>query len=536
MGAHSTAWIVHLDRIRGALLKKTPSKALKTIKDVLVPEAKENAEKLATEFAADDHKEQTALAASALKALEATGNQISGLSATVQAAVLQTYVNQLLTYINFTPGATLEAADTGGKAEGRHRGVVVEHESGKQKVPARDLQTAILGLLDVKEATADQQVALLKNHLRIIGQTYPTAYKASGLAKFEHGVLLKKIEESADADAEKSKKKRKRETDKKRPAKRHKGETKTDPSTKTASPSKPAWSPDFSPFGTASTFVSLFTKEGFGPAFFKPLLGSSTFVTFAGDKPTFTFSSQLRLGTGNAGLVDNDGGIPDAARDRWIAAYRRDVELSTAYLTEAEGHTAARYLGITVRLFRGGVPTGWRNFKNPGDGHCLLHSLVQALNAGRKQAVPYRASQAQINELRREIAIRLDADDIVSLCAAAILANVEGTPEPGLGPNVRGLLRGIDFGSLSGSISSTTTKLRSARGESGPVKKSTSGGTGGGGTLDMGQLGDGLPHAQIALLHTGGAHYEMIEYVVPTVTTVGGPDSGETTMDFVKTW
>jgi hypothetical protein len=178
MGAHTTAWIVHVDRIRKALKGKTPEEAMKTVETVLVPEAdqiKADREKL---FEIDPgHKHKLTEAEEDLKNFTTELEGYKGGDA-FQILRLQEYLGKLLTYINYIPGSTLDAADTGGKSEGRHRKVLMDFENGGEATP-KNLKQAIYGLLDLPaDLTGEQRSQLKKQHEQIIKVTYPTAYKA----------------------------------------------------------------------------------------------------------------------------------------------------------------------------------------------------------------------------------------------------------------------------------------------------------------------------------------------------------------------
>ena len=179
MGAHTTAWTVHVDRIRKALKGKTPEEAIRTVETVLVPEAyklKADREKL---FKIDSlHNEKLTKAEENLKKFNTDLEGYKGDDSIVKLLKLQEYLGNLLTYINYIPGSTLEAADTGGKSEGRHRRVLMEFEGGVRK-SKEELRKAIWGLLDLqKDLTDKQRSQLEEQHNKVIKATYPTAYEA----------------------------------------------------------------------------------------------------------------------------------------------------------------------------------------------------------------------------------------------------------------------------------------------------------------------------------------------------------------------
>jgi hypothetical protein len=177
MGAHTTAWIVHIDRVRKALLGLKPADAIETVEKVLVPEA--NKLQVEREKAFKIGENHTNLLAAAKATLEGFPAKLKQYDATGQLLGLQQYVDELLTYINYIPGSTLEAADTGGKSEGTHRKVLMAFEQGGQQSKAL-LNAAIFGLLDLNYnlTTPSQQSQLTKQHREMIKATYPNSYEA----------------------------------------------------------------------------------------------------------------------------------------------------------------------------------------------------------------------------------------------------------------------------------------------------------------------------------------------------------------------
>jgi hypothetical protein len=224
-------------------------------------------------------------------------------------------------------------------------------------------------------------------------------------------------------------------------------------------------------------------------------------------------------------LIDLDGGILPTAVATFSNAYRDDVRASTAYLTEAEGAVIADEMGIAVNLFRGAQPPpGFAIVPNDGGGNCLIHSLLHArqTSMGRRRT---SASAAYVAHLRGVIADHLDAAYVLALCAAAVRGRLTGDDEVGLGPNMVALLgrpsiaqarRRIQLGKeppkkKEPETTSSTTKPETAKKET--AKKETAKKAEAPqalAPLAMPQLGTGVPLADQAVLHTGGAHYVMI--------------------------
>jgi len=156
----------------------------------------------------------------------------------------------------------------------------------------------------------------------------------------------------------------------------------------------------------------------------------------------------------------------------------------------------------------------WTQVTNDGGGNCLIHALVQAKAVSIGAQAPAGASASEIQQLRGVIATSLDADYIISLCAAAIVARVERTPEPGLGPAMQSLLSTVNFGAIRETRATKTRQAREMRGAA--TAMDTSGSqpaTVRQGPLIMPQLGMGVPLDNVAILHTGGVHYVMLQRV-----------------------
>lgn len=177
MGAHSTSWVVHLDHLRVEVEGQTVDEAFDTLHDDLVPEARKLAKRRTKsgDFPADGF--QTGLLTAAGKELVRLEGLFEDASEEVRPFVLQQYITAYLTYVNFVPGATLEKADTGGKAEGINRGILRSFEDDGRQYRSV-LKLAIDGLLDVQGASDDQAGELRKTHRKLIRVAYPDSYDA----------------------------------------------------------------------------------------------------------------------------------------------------------------------------------------------------------------------------------------------------------------------------------------------------------------------------------------------------------------------
>lgn len=217
---------------------------------------------------------------------------------------------------------------------------------------------------------------------------------------------------------------------------------------------------------------------------------------------------------GDDALVDESGSIRPDKMPTFRDAYRRDILESNAYLTEGEGNLAAQRLGIIVRVFEGSLPEGYQRIENPGGGNCLLHALMQACRVHNSQEIPAGASDDEIKILREYIARNISDEVIDPLVTTAVLGQVLGFPEPGLGQNMRQLLAhssitvatrimlekedsGVSKSPSSKSLSQSKTQKKEG---AEPAQEQQAVATFGSGEE---------PLANIALLHIG-AHYVMI--------------------------
>ncbi|MFF2330618.1 MULTISPECIES: hypothetical protein [unclassified Streptomyces] len=114
-------------------------------------------------------------------------------SASLRPFLLRQAINSYLTYINCIPGATIDAADATGKGEGAIRKDLMDHEKEKEKLSWSDLQKKLLGLIDLKGVEKpEQRLALLANHMDLVKDSYPKAWKDSRLNKKNTDDLLEK--------------------------------------------------------------------------------------------------------------------------------------------------------------------------------------------------------------------------------------------------------------------------------------------------------------------------------------------------------
>ena len=119
-------------------------------------------------------------------------------------------------------------------------------------------------------------------------------------------------------------------------------------------------------------------------------------------------------------------------------AYLEDMTTSSSYLTEGEGYTLAKELGISLTVLQGELNLKqYRIIKNSGSGDCLIHTLDTA-NSIIKGQIPLgtkRYDSRRTQELRELIAERIEDSALQTLILTAVYGN-----EPGLGPRMRRLI------------------------------------------------------------------------------------------------
>ncbi|WP_297337930.1 DUF4157 domain-containing protein [Algoriphagus sp.] len=129
MGAHSSAWILHVERVKKALMQKSLIEAWGIIGAELLPEAK-NMERNLNKANPPKTEGQDDLKEEALRVVENQSQKnIGDFSSPADLAFqLQQFINDFLSYVNFIPGVTRDAVDTTGHGEGTYIKVLREFE------------------------------------------------------------------------------------------------------------------------------------------------------------------------------------------------------------------------------------------------------------------------------------------------------------------------------------------------------------------------------------------------------------------------
>ncbi|MGC7403052.1 eCIS core domain-containing protein [Pandoraea pneumonica] len=186
MGAHTTAWIVHLDRLRQALIGTKIDDA-PTILKLLWTEVEANGKRLADVFEDTDAGERNREEASG-EIADVVARLASTKGDAQRVSLLQNGLRALLNFTNNVPGATLEATDTGGKSEGKSRRILLEAEHHLSTSIQREIESAIFGLLDTKvlegEPNSKEKEAVAREiHFDLISKAYPRAWANTKLVR-----------------------------------------------------------------------------------------------------------------------------------------------------------------------------------------------------------------------------------------------------------------------------------------------------------------------------------------------------------------
>lgn len=169
MGAHSTAWIVHLDRVRRRLMGKTLPDAVIEMQ-ALISETQRLAKSLEGKEMGDN---ALGLIGDAQENIENAG-KISPDKASIDQ--VQQMITHTLSYLNLLPGISQQAVNTNGNAEGDWRSVLLKFEYeniGTQK----EIEKAINKLYDSKGAGARSK------HQKFIAEAYPRAARFAQTGK-----------------------------------------------------------------------------------------------------------------------------------------------------------------------------------------------------------------------------------------------------------------------------------------------------------------------------------------------------------------
>lgn len=168
MGAHTTAWVVHLDRIRARISGKTVPAAV-TEMNRLLKEVKAMIKKLITDKKSPQWGNN---ARHQFDFLE--GNMLRYEDCKPKSfdlADLQMMISSILTVYNLIPGVSKKKSDTSGKGEGTYRQTLMHYEHYGHGTQSQ-LVAAMAGLYD-----GGHNSPMYDYHYKFMEQAYPKAYR-----------------------------------------------------------------------------------------------------------------------------------------------------------------------------------------------------------------------------------------------------------------------------------------------------------------------------------------------------------------------
>jgi hypothetical protein len=175
MGAHTTAWIAHLDALRNLLANKTVANAIIALKGKCTKLIDDSTLAI---FEHVDEQQQEFIVQGVTNTKIANTEADTFAQNTVpvheQVAFLEAYIFQYLSLLNFLPLSTIQtAAVPGGRSEGQHRQFLQTFEENPVDAPAPPLQELLIqhlrGLFDPTALRSFPPSKLMREELRFHG-------------------------------------------------------------------------------------------------------------------------------------------------------------------------------------------------------------------------------------------------------------------------------------------------------------------------------------------------------------------------------
>ncbi|WP_211289927.1 eCIS core domain-containing protein [Hymenobacter chitinivorans] len=164
MGAHSTAWAAHLDRVRAAIRNHTIPDAYAALQGL--------SDRVMELYNAQKGKPLGNNAQGLIKDTWQRMNQLGGLKpTTADLSSLQQFIEAILSFYNLIPGVSRDRIDTTGKGEGTYRARLLAFETSGTGTK-ESIDEAIKGMFDGKGRTG----VLWENHMRVIAEAYPNSF------------------------------------------------------------------------------------------------------------------------------------------------------------------------------------------------------------------------------------------------------------------------------------------------------------------------------------------------------------------------
>ncbi|WP_298737919.1 hypothetical protein [uncultured Chitinophaga sp.] len=161
MGAHTTAWVVHLDRIRARIIGKDIAAAATALKEM---------SKEVLTF--DEDRKRMPKGSNVPYVRPAAEKNIKANEKVVpenaNISTIQEMISAILTFFNLIPGVTVDKIDTTGHGEGKYRKVLLLFEKHGRGASKATITEAINGLRDGGNPTL---------HEGYIKEAYPKSYQ-----------------------------------------------------------------------------------------------------------------------------------------------------------------------------------------------------------------------------------------------------------------------------------------------------------------------------------------------------------------------
>lgn len=199
MGAHTTAWVAHIDAIRHTLGNQSVDNAIHILAKKMDEALKDPSHKLTAIIDENHHHYLKEYGRLLTEYISKIGNFLDE-SDFKWVGYLEQGIALYLTYINYLPLSTIYEAKTDGRAEGMHRGFLINYEENPQKPLTQKTKKLLLehmlGLYDWENvenagnsledsdtvSVKEKYAVADKRFLDTMKEAYPQSYTDSGMS------------------------------------------------------------------------------------------------------------------------------------------------------------------------------------------------------------------------------------------------------------------------------------------------------------------------------------------------------------------
>lgn len=199
MGAHTTAWVAHIDAIRQTLGNQSVDNAIHILAKKMDEALKDSSHKLTAIIDENHHHYLKEYGRLLTEYISKIGNFLDE-SDFKWVGYLEQGIALYLTYINYLPLSTIYEAKTDGRAEGMHRGFLINYEENPQKPLTQKTKKLLLehmlGLYDWENvenagnsledsdtvSVKEKYAVADKRFLDTMKEAYPQSYTDSGMS------------------------------------------------------------------------------------------------------------------------------------------------------------------------------------------------------------------------------------------------------------------------------------------------------------------------------------------------------------------